>query len=347
MELSERSRPPLMPHRIPRGADQKFTKYGRISREIDSHIGEVKHPIFEDLNRTQRDLNIDNTVHSIVTNSPVEVYSVLVDTEDNPEVYDKLYQSTHQTIGEITNKDSSGRLSPDQLILKATHETVRQSMKPLQQNEALKYIEDSHDLPDSEWQRLIPLSSFIEDGVGAADQQALATTAILNRFISIGALEGAVSFESAKRVRLNTSESPSSEVESHSWARYTDGDNVTIIDPANKFVGSLRSSAWKAKVDYFRDEDLENPLYRETIFEVINRHKNQETSGIEGVIRGIGTTVVQKWEQLDRRNEARALKLAGALARYLEGRLPPKESEEQQPTMLNTATDRSSRNRAS
>ena len=98
----------------------------------------------------------------------------------------------------------------------------------------------------------IALNSYINKGVGVCRTQAALSAYFVERMILDGRLNGRVSIDRNSRENVDGNDS------GHAWARYTSGSGeVFIIDPAQRFVGTLKESRNNGKSwDYRRTEDL-------------------------------------------------------------------------------------------
>ena len=102
----------------------------------------------------------------------------------------------------------------------------------------------------------IALNSYINRGVGVCRTQAALSAYFVERLIRDGRLNGRVSIDRNSREDVDGNGS------GHAWARFTsESGEVFIIDPAQRFVGTLKESRNNGKSwDYRRTEDLINEL---------------------------------------------------------------------------------------
>lgn len=172
--------------------------------------------------------------HSITRDSPIlegisegryGKEAIVVDYNDSPGAYEDALRD----VIELSMED--GRVDKSK-ILNAVFDTVSERMPYSLEgvDEIFKYIGEVDN-------RKIGLSAFIDAKTGVCRHQALFAGALLELLKEKGIIRGAVSFD------RNINWKQNGEPGGHAWARYTNSaGEVFILDPAQKFLGSLEES---------------------------------------------------------------------------------------------------------
>ena len=126
-------------------------------------------------------------------------------------------------------------------ILRTVFDTVKESM-PRQDYEAVKEIIRKYGVQED---GKVSLGVFLEEGAGVCRHDALACSALLERFKEEGTIKGVASLDRN-----------STHLGGHAWCRYTNSINeVFILDVAQNFLGRLEESLNEDRWAYQRPED--------------------------------------------------------------------------------------------
>lgn len=159
----------------------------------------------------------------------------------------------------------SGRGLKEDDVTKAIYETIVERMQY-----DLAHVNDwsnrLHTLaPDH---RKIDLAAYLEEGKGVCRHMALMAAWLGGEFKAKGYLTG----------KLTAEVNQKAEIGAHEWARYTDRNGkVTIIDPAQRYYGSLEASReW----DYRRDEEKRPPTNPQPATPEVDLSRYMDENGV-------------------------------------------------------------------
>jgi hypothetical protein len=171
--------------------------------------------------------------------------AIVVDYNDSPEVYEDALRE----VLELSQED--GKVDKSK-ILNAVFDTVSERM-PYSLSGVDKIFKYVGGIDNTK----VGLSSYIDAKIGVCRHQALFVGVLLELLRKEGVVRGTVSFD------RNINWKQDGEPGGHAWARYTNSaGEVFILDPAQKFLGSLEESVKNNLTkghgwDYARPEERE------------------------------------------------------------------------------------------
>jgi hypothetical protein len=180
--------------------------------------------------------------HIIKRDSPIDGGVYLGGRKREAIVVDSV---KYPLIGQVYNEVKAICLGEDNqtttaIVLGTVFNTIKFRLR-YSEEETQRIIEERKAADD----RKISLGVFVEEQYGVCRHQALLAGFLLEKFIKENYLSGKVSVDRNSWA-----------LGAHAWCRYTNktGD-VTILDPAQDFMGSLEASLKYSKWDYRREED--------------------------------------------------------------------------------------------
>ncbi len=127
--------------------------------------------------------------------------------------------------------------------------------------QTLRYDLEATDAVTTTDYQKVDLNKYISRGIGVCRTQAVLGAYFLERLVKDGVINGRVSID------RNVAQTLDGVPGGHAWTRFTDEHgNVYIVDPAQKFIGSLEEAQQQGdRWDYRRTEDILKELLATSI----------------------------------------------------------------------------------
>ena len=198
-------------------------KYFYDDEFYNSEILRIWGPTYAGREIIQKDMDVRQRIFR--TRSP-EDKSILVDTEQNPEIYiDYLNEAVDRA------RDDHDRFRRFK-VPQAVFETVQSRMKY-----SAAGVQEILARPENRHKVTVGLSIFADEGVGKCLQQALMCAMMLETFRNGGLIHGQVSVDSSLRLHMDGNVN---NIGGHAWARLESPDGqVIVLDVAQNRFGPL------------------------------------------------------------------------------------------------------------
>ncbi len=203
---------------------------------------EIENPNFigkyQGREQIHRDSRINKGVYLIASSKHAIAEACVVDDEEGKQL--ELLACYRELRTKAVQKQKETGMPLNRIILNTVFEYVQETLPynlELVNNFTDKFNEG----------KKVALSAFINAHVGVCLHQALLSGYLLEKLVDNKVLHGKVSVErNVIRGRGG-----------HSWVRYTNSaGNIYILDPAQKFIGTLEESKKNSHWDYRRPEEI-------------------------------------------------------------------------------------------